>query len=135
MQAFNGTSSEFNVHLSESTLARIFITVRTTPGRVPEFDVRALEAQLAQAARRWEDDLKEALIAAAGEARGNALLRQFGSAFPAAYREEFAARAAVPDIEMMDRLTETEPLGMSLTGPSRRRPVRCASNSFGWARR
>ena len=31
-EAFNGTSSDFNVHLSESMLARIQITVRTTPG-------------------------------------------------------------------------------------------------------
>ena len=53
MQAFNGTSSEFNVHLSESALARIMITVRTTPGTFPTYDVRALEARLAAAARRW----------------------------------------------------------------------------------
>ena len=68
------------------------IIVRTTPGQIPAYDVRALEAQLVTAARRWEDDLKVALIEALGEARGNALFRQFGAAFPAAYREEFAAR-------------------------------------------
>jgi glutamate dehydrogenase len=117
VRAFNGTSSEFNAHLSESPLARIFITVRTTPGQVPPFDVRALEVELAQAARRWDDDLRDALIATLGEARGNALLRQFGDAFPAAYREDFAARAAVPDIEVMDRLTVDEPLGMALYRP------------------
>jgi glutamate dehydrogenase len=116
-QAFSGTGSEFNVHLSESALARIMITVRTTPGQIPAYDVRALEARLATASRRWEDDLKEALIDALGEARGNALFRQFGPAFPAGYREEFAARAAVPDIEMMARLTDAEPLGMSLYRP------------------
>ena len=117
MEAFNGTSSEFNVHLSESKLARIMITVRTTPGHVPPFDVRALESELAQAARRWDDELKEALIVAQGEARGVELQRAFGNAFPAAYREDFPARAAVPDITMMDRLTEAEPLGMSLYRP------------------
>ena len=66
MQAFNGQSSDFNVHLSESLLARVMITVRTTPGHIPQFDVRALEAQLAAAARRWDDDLKEALVDALG---------------------------------------------------------------------
>src|SRR5438552_575656 len=116
-QAFNGTGSEFNVHLSESALARVMIIVRTTPGHIPDVDVRALEARLATASRRWEDDLKDALIDALGEARGNALYRQFGTAFPAGYREEFAARAAVPDIEMMARLTDAEPLGMSLYRP------------------
>jgi glutamate dehydrogenase len=116
-QAFAGSGSEFNTHLSESPLARVMIIVRTTPGHIPEYDLRALEAQLVTAARRWEDDLRVALIDALGEARGNELFRQFGGAFPAAYREEFAARVAVPDIEMMARLTDAEPLGMSLYRP------------------
>ena len=117
MRAFNGRSSDFNVHLSDSSLARVMITVRTTPGQVPPTDVRALEAELAAAARRWDDELKDALIDAVGEARGNALFRGFGGAFPVAYREDFAARNAVPDIEMMDRLTVAAPLGMSLYRP------------------
>jgi glutamate dehydrogenase len=117
LAAFNGTSSEFNVHFSESVLARIMITVRTEPGRIPPFDVRELETKLALAARRWDDDLKDALIDAVGEARGNELQRRFAAALPAAYREDFAARAAVPDIEMMARLSPSSPLGMSLYRP------------------
>ena len=117
MQAFNGRSSEFNAHLSESMLARIMITVRTTPGQIPDFDVRELEAQLAAAARRWEDDLKDALIGELGEARGSELFRLFGAAFPAGYRDEFEAREAVPDIELMTKLTEAEPLSMALYVP------------------
>jgi len=116
-EAFNGSSSEFNVHLSESMLARIQITVRTTPGKIPEFDVRVLEAQLAVSARRWDDDLNGALLESSGEARGNELLREYGNAFPAGYREEIAARSAVPDIEMMAKLSEAQPLGMSLYRP------------------
>src|SRR5262249_19145324 len=61
-EAFNATSSEFYVQLSESMLARITIIVRTTPGKITPFEVRELEPRLAQAARRWEDDLKQALI-------------------------------------------------------------------------
>ena len=117
MQAFNGSSSEFNVHLSESVLARIQITVKTKPGSIPEVDVRDLEARAEAASRSWDDELKSALIEAVGEARGNALLRQFAGAFPAGYREEFAARAAVPDIEMIARLSDAEPLGMALYRP------------------
>ncbi|HUH94808.1 MAG TPA: NAD-glutamate dehydrogenase [Casimicrobiaceae bacterium] len=117
MRAFAGSSSEFNVHLSESALARVMITVRTTPGQIPPYDVREIEAELLAAARRWEDDLKDALIEALGEARGNERLLQFGRAFPASYREDFAARAAVPDIEMMAGLSDAEPLAMSLYRP------------------
>ncbi len=117
LEAFNGTSSEFNVYLSESVLARILITVRTTPGAIPDVDVRVLEARLVTAARRWDDDLKQALIEALGEARGNERFRQFGDAFPAGYREDFTAREAVPDIQMMARLSAAEPLAMSLYRP------------------
>ena len=121
-QAFNGTSSEFNAHLSESVLARIQITVRTTPGNIPAFDVRELEARLIASARRWEDDLKDALVATLGEARGNERLRAFGAAFPAGYREDFVARAAVPDIEMMARLDDGSPLALSLYLPLEANP-------------
>ena len=117
LQAFNGTSSEFTVHLSESVLARVLITVRTTPGNIPDFDVREIEVRLVAAARRWDDDLKQALIEALGEARGNDLFRQFGDAFPAGYREDFSARSAVPDIQMMARLSQDEPLAMCLYRP------------------
>jgi glutamate dehydrogenase len=116
-EAFNGTAAEFNVSLSESMLARIQITVRTTPGKVPAFDVRELEARLAAAARRWEDDLRDELIAAHGEAGGNALFRRFGAAFPAGYREDFSARAAVPDITSMAGLSDAQPLALSLYRP------------------
>src|SRR5207249_2154405 len=116
-KAFNGSSAEFNVHLSESALARILITVRTTPGNIPAFDVRELETRLAAAARRWEDDLKQALIESAGEARGNDYFRRFGAAFPAAYREGFTARNAVPDIGTMAKLSEASPLAMTLYRP------------------
>ncbi|MEO8674902.1 MAG: NAD-glutamate dehydrogenase, partial [Casimicrobiaceae bacterium] len=117
MQAFNGTGAEFNMHLSESALVRSLITVRTTPGTVPAFDVRGLEMRLAAASRKWEDDLRDALIEAQGEARGSELFRQFGSAFPAGYREDFAARSAVPDIALMAPLTEASPLALSLYRP------------------
>ncbi len=117
VKEFNGSSSEFNVHLSESVLARIHITVRTRPGHIPDYDVREIEERLIASARRWDDDLKAALIEEAGEARGNALLRRFGHAFPAGYRSEFAARAAVPDIELMAAMNDAEPVAMTLYRP------------------
>ncbi|HVO89551.1 MAG TPA: NAD-glutamate dehydrogenase, partial [Casimicrobiaceae bacterium] len=117
LQAFAGQSSDFNVHLTESVLARIVVTVRTTPGKIPPVDAHELEAQLASAARRWEDDLRDALIGALGEARGNALYAKYGAAFPAGYREEVPARAAVPDIEVMARTSGEAALGLSLYRP------------------
>ena len=64
-----GTSAEFTVQLSDAVLARIHMLVRTSPRESRRYDVRAIEADLAQATRRWEDDLKNALVEAVGEER------------------------------------------------------------------
>ena len=63
LKAFNGTSSEFNVQLSE-------VGARARPGhrahdarrRSRTTTCRELEERLAQAARRWDDDLRAALV-------------------------------------------------------------------------
>jgi glutamate dehydrogenase len=70
MRAFNGTSLEFAVNLTEAALVRLHVMVRTKPGSVPAYDVREIEKQIIQVSRRWEDDFHDALIARFGEERG-----------------------------------------------------------------
>ncbi|MGH8728036.1 MAG: NAD-glutamate dehydrogenase [Burkholderiales bacterium] len=117
MRAFNGVSSEFNVQLSESALARILIVIRTRPGNVPGYDVRDLEAKLARAARRWRDDLHQALAEHGGEEQANRLARRYRDAFPAGYVEDYSARNAVHDITLMESLAHDDDLAMSLYVP------------------
>ncbi len=125
-QTFNGTSTDYNALLSQqSVLVRTLITVRTTPGQIPEYDVADLERRLILAARRWEDDLQDALREARGEARGGALFQRYQAAFPAAYCEDFAARSAVPDIQRVERLLVGEPFALSLY-----RPLEAAPNTL-----
>ena len=114
MRAFNGISLEFTVHLSDSALARVLITIRTKPGSVPEFDVREIETQIVKAARRWQDDLHDALTARFSEERGNQLYHRFGNAFPAGYREERSITEAVTDSAIMDTLGTEKKLAMNL---------------------
>jgi glutamate dehydrogenase len=114
-EAFNGVSSDFDVDLSSATLGRIVMRIRTRPGEMagtPE--PRALERRLAQAMRRWEDDLYAALLDRHGEARANEFFRVYGSAFPAGYREEYAVEEAVADIEMLEAFDPSADLGMNL---------------------
>ncbi|MBV8899673.1 MAG: NAD-glutamate dehydrogenase, partial [Verrucomicrobia bacterium] len=114
MHAFNGISSEFTLYLSDSPLARVLIVVRTKPGSVPDFDVREIERQIAKVARRWEDELHDALIARLGEERGIQLYRRFGNAFPAGYREDRSVEEAVTDAAIMDTLGAEDKLAMNL---------------------
>ena len=117
MEAFDGSSAEFDVQLSEAILARIHFSVRTRPGRLPDFDRRAIEQRLALAARRWEDDLREALVETEGEARGLGLYKQWVERFPAGYRARVNARAAVPDVLKIAALSADDPLALSLYRP------------------
>ncbi len=115
--AFNGHATEFDVLLGDGALARIHFVVRTTPGAMPAYERRELEAKLAHAARRWADLLRDALVDAEGEARGLELFKRWSGAFPADYRERVPARAAVADVGKVAQLSEQKPLALALYRP------------------
>ncbi|MBK7261652.1 MAG: NAD-glutamate dehydrogenase [Rubrivivax sp.] len=117
MQAFAGTSAEFHVQLGDTVLARIHFTIRTTPGQVPVVERKALESRLAAAARRWGDQLHDALIEAEGEGQGVDLYKRWSAAFPPDYRERVSPRAAVPDLRRVAALTPAKPLALALYRP------------------
>ncbi|HEY0858942.1 MAG TPA: NAD-glutamate dehydrogenase domain-containing protein, partial [Albitalea sp.] len=127
MEAFGGTGADFNVLLGDTMLARIQFTVRTTPGQLPAYDRKEIEARLAAAARRWPDQLRDALVAAEGEARGIVLYKRWAGAFPPEYRERAPARAAVHDVNKVASLSEETPLALSLY-----RPLGAAPNALGF---
>jgi len=123
LEAFGGSAAEFDVLLTDAALARIHITVRTTPGRIPPYDRRALETRLAEAARRWEDALRDELNAGTDEARAAPLARRFMNGFPAAYREATDPRTAVADLQRLDALTPGD-LAFKLYRPAGGEPLR-----------
>jgi glutamate dehydrogenase len=117
LQAFDGTHIDFDVLLSGTQLARIHFTVRVAPHPMPQVDRKDLERKLAGVARRWEDELRDALVETEGEAAGLALDREWSQSFPVAYRERVPARAAVHDLRKMSALSAQEPLGLALYWP------------------
>ena len=117
LQALGGTHIDFDVLLSGTQLARIHFTVRIAPKPMPAFDRKDLERRLAAVARRWDDDLRDALVEAEGEAAGLALERRWGTTFPVAYREHVPARAAVHDIRKIQALSPQAPLALALYWP------------------
>jgi glutamate dehydrogenase len=117
LKELNGIHVDFDVLLSGTQLARIHFNVRIAPNPVPAFDRKELERKLAAAARRWEDDLRAALVDSEGEAAGLALDRRWSAAFPVAYRERVPARAAVHDIRKIAALTPEQPFALALYWP------------------
>ncbi len=123
-EALNGESSEFSVQFSDTPMARVLIVVHSRDGSAPVVDVHALEQRLVQIARRWEDELRDALLESCGEERGNALFERYAGGFAPGYRDEHAPRLAVRDIELMDSLDSPDALAMSLYIPLEEPPGR-----------
>ena len=116
-RAFNGSSAEFNVQLSESVLARIHMLIRTSPGAASTVDIKAVEAEVISALRKWEDDVFTQASGVLGEDIANQARREFVLPFPAAYREDTSAEQAVADFMAAQKLSADNPIGMSLYRP------------------
>jgi glutamate dehydrogenase len=123
-KAFYGRISAHYTQIGDEPLARLHVIVGLTPWRVPDTDIDQLEADLVAAGRDWSDDLRDALRRAASEAEADRLCQRYAAAFPVAYREAFAADAAVPDIAAIEKLTAQSPFGLSLYRATDRAGVR-----------
>jgi glutamate dehydrogenase len=113
-EAFNGRDTEVYDHVTNLPLARGLFIVRTTPGAIPDIDVKRVEAFLAEAARTWNDRLLDTLIQARGEEAGIELHRRYKKAFPVAYTERFSAEAALYDIGHVEKVLAGERLVVDL---------------------
>ena len=98
MRAVGGESIEYEVRVSESVLARLFFTVRLPEGAVAaRFDVDALEQELADAAKSWEDRFVEVV--------GDLSTSRRGIEFPEAYREDFPPSEGVADLLALNEVS------------------------------
>lgn len=113
----NGTEVESSAQISESVLARVHMIVRTTPWQFPEYDVSAIESELEEIVRSWQDKLSDAAVDMYGEEQGLKLFHRYGEFLPAAYREDVKPKAAAFDLGKMDGLNDDRALHMSLYRP------------------
>jgi glutamate dehydrogenase len=125
-EAFQGRLSTAYILIGDSPLARVHYIVATTPGAVPEVDVRRLERALGEIARSFRDRLAEALIAEKGEAGALAVLGRWGEAFPPGYADRRTAREAVADIALAEAALASGTLQLSLARPQGAAPYALA---------
>ena len=116
---------EAQVQLSESTLARLHIVVRTEPARRTRIDTTHIERAIAAAATTWADRLRGELAARMDEAAALATGRRYAAAFPAAYTEDVEPRDALADIADLEALrSDAHVLRVSLHRPAAQRAER-----------
>ncbi len=116
--AFDGASQTYAAQIGDSPLARLHYIVETTPGKIPNYDAREIEARIAETARSWRDQLSAELGERFGVERRRALFKCFCDAFPEAYKEDFAAWSGAEDAVRIEQTAE----GGSITMTLYRRP-------------
>ncbi|MFY9288820.1 MAG: NAD-glutamate dehydrogenase [Alphaproteobacteria bacterium] len=100
--AYKGKAEDWNVRIDDSQLARVFVTIQLS-AESPHPDLTQMEKELREMCRGWTDRLRDCLVGEYGEATALALLRRYGSAFPATYRDLVAPPLAVHDIHNLER--------------------------------
>jgi glutamate dehydrogenase len=105
-EGLRGINVESAVQMSDSKLARVHIIVRSDPEDLPRVQLVALEKQIAEAVRTWQDRLRDELVDRFGEEAGLRMNRYFAPVFPPAYVAEVPPREATFDIERLAAIQE-----------------------------
>ena len=103
--AYGAVSIDYTARVSESILARLHFVVRVPIGTpLPSVDVGALQYELAQATRSWDDDFSDVVSATVQDRTGPTLLAHWASGIPEGYKEDFPADRAFVDVSRLDAL-------------------------------
>ena len=108
---FQALNSEFTTYFGSSVLVRTHFVLRTNPEKPVDVDVAALEQDIIDVTRSWQDDLVEGMMDAYGDEQGAVYAQRYRSAFSLSYRDEFTPAIAVADVEHIESLTD-KPLAL-----------------------
>ncbi len=111
---FSGPVTIFYVQVSDSPHARLQFIVRIERDHAGDPDLQEIERRLIEAGRDWRDDLRNALVAARGEADGLEIFDLYADAFPAGYRERNGADSALDDIAKIEEVLKTDAIAADL---------------------
>jgi glutamate dehydrogenase len=107
--AYGGHVSASYPTFSDGALARVHYIVGFTPGQHAWPDLKAIEAEIAEAARTWEDRFEAAVRASVPEPEELAkTLLRYRAAFPAGYRDRFDAAEALADLAVIEAMGTRE---------------------------
>ena len=111
--ALRGEHVDSSIQLGESALAQLHLIIRPKPGDLAEYDVDALEAQVAAIVRNWHDELRDALVSAHGESAGLEIARHARAVSPA-YIEAATPPVAAADLALAASLRDAGDIRLSL---------------------
>jgi glutamate dehydrogenase len=115
LRELNGVGVDYTTRVGESVLARIHFIVRTDPANPPTpINVESIQAQMSEATRNWDDDLKLVLERKLGEEQSRQLFGRYAQALPDVYKDEHTPYEAAKDMAKLELLDEDGQLAMHL---------------------
>jgi glutamate dehydrogenase len=113
-RAVNGRTSACDVAIDDSALVRIHYIMGRNPGPRPKVDIAALEHEITEAIKTWDDAFVEAMCARYGRSEGTRLAAARSAKFSPGYQGYFPAHDAVRDLEILERLSASaDPIKVS----------------------
>ena len=98
-EAYGGRISAYYPSFNDTPLARVHFIIGFTPGQHRRPDLRQVEAEIAEAARTWEDRFDAAVRGSGRDPDAVApTVTRYRDAFPAGYRDRFDAAEALADV-------------------------------------
>jgi glutamate dehydrogenase len=103
-ERFDATAVDAHEVLGEEDHVRVHFTVHHPDGDLPEVSMRALEAEVLELSRTWDDRVREALVGRQGDERGRVLAKRWNARLPESYKAAVDPAAGAIDIEAFERL-------------------------------
>lgn len=100
----HGKVANYFTTLDDSPLARILFTVRLEGGNGKAYDREALEAQLVELGREWDERLRQVLVDIFGKIKGTELTAVYGRSFSRSYQEMTLIKNVVHDIRHLEAI-------------------------------
>jgi glutamate dehydrogenase len=104
VDAFEGSSADSSVQISDSALARVHIVVHTPTQERPPISIHKIEAAIADVVITWSDKLRNQLNDAFGAEEGPKLFRRYRDVFPPGYQNHVSPRDACSDVERIEEM-------------------------------
>ena len=102
--AFDGTSIDSSVQISDSALARVHIVVHTPSGERPRISIKAIEKMIADVVVTWSDRLRNQLAEEVGIDTGPELHRKYRDSFPPGYQADVTPHEACSDVNRIEEM-------------------------------
>ena len=106
-KAWRGRVSAYYPSFSDAPLARVHFIIGVEPGEHDDPDLKAVEDEIVEAVRTWEDRF-DAAVRGGGAAAGQvaAMLTRWSGAFSGGYRDFYDADEALADLREVDAMGE-----------------------------